>query len=70
MGTLLSDWMSDADYHWRQRLGPVNLVIETDFSAEEVREAQRNVGRAAQHLLNAGWSHGQIIKRYPALTLA
>jgi hypothetical protein len=69
MGTSLSDWMSDADYHWRQRLEPVNLVIETDFSADEVREAQRNVGRAAQHLLNNGWSHGKIIKRYPALTL-
>ena len=32
----LSDWMSDADYRWRQRLEPVNLVIETDFSADEV----------------------------------
>ena len=34
----LSDWMSDADFAWRQRLQPVNLVIETDFSADEVRE--------------------------------
>ena len=37
----LADWMSDADFEWRQRLKPVNLVIETNFSEDEVREAQR-----------------------------
>lgn len=65
----LSDWMSDADYAWRQRLQPVSLVIGTDFSAEEVRDAQRKYGAAARHLLNQGAAHGRIIKRYPALTL-
>lgn len=65
----LADWMSDADYEWRQRLQPVNLVIETDFTADEVREAQRNFGAAARQLLNQGTTPKQIIKRYPALTL-
>lgn len=69
MSTSLPDWMSDADYEWRQRLKPVRLVIECDFSTEEVRESQRNAGRAAQHLLNRGFSHREIIKKYPALTL-
>ncbi len=29
--TSLSDWMSDADFNWRQRLAPVRLAIETNF---------------------------------------
>ncbi|WP_233209466.1 hypothetical protein [Mycobacterium sp. ENV421] len=61
--------MSDADFAWRQRLAPVRLVIETDFSADEVREIQRNLGRAAQQLINRGWSHEEVIKRYPAVSL-
>ncbi len=65
----LSDWMSDADYEWRQRLQPVNLVIEADFSAEEVREAQAKFGTAASQLLRKGASYKQILKRYPGLTL-
>lgn len=69
MTASLADWMSDADYEWRQRLKPVRLIIECDFSTDEVREAQRNVGRAARHLLSHGRSHREIIKRYPALTL-
>ncbi|WP_167106456.1 hypothetical protein [Mycobacterium sp. DL592] len=69
MSTPLSDWISDADYEWRQRLAPVRLVIETDFTADEVREAQNNFGREAEHLVKQGWSHEKIIKRYPALTL-
>jgi hypothetical protein len=65
----LADWMSDTDYEWRTRLQPVNLVIETDFSADEVRTAQRKYGAAARHLLNQGARHDRIIKRFPALTL-
>ncbi|AWT52228.1 hypothetical protein D806_012400 [Mycolicibacterium smegmatis MKD8] len=65
----LSDWMSDADYEWRSRLQPVNLVIETDFSADEVRQAQRRYGAAARHLLSQGVPPANILKRYPALTL-
>jgi hypothetical protein len=66
----LADWMSDKDFDWRNRLQPVNLVIETDFSADEIREAQSKYGTAAQQLLRRGWSQREIIKRYPALTLA
>lgn len=69
MFTSLSEWMSDTDYEWRQRLEPVRLVIETDFSADGVREAQSKYGVAARLLLNKGWPHSKIIKRYPALTL-
>ncbi|MFW3123671.1 hypothetical protein MMAG44476_38438 [Mycolicibacterium mageritense DSM 44476 = CIP 104973] len=61
--------MSDSDYGWRTRLEPVNLVIETDFSTDEVREAQRKFGAAAQHLLKQDVPYNKIIKRYPALIL-
>lgn len=65
----LADWMSDADFEWRTRLGPVRLVIETDFSADEVRSAQSKYGSTAKYLLDRGWTYKKIIKRYPALTL-
>jgi hypothetical protein len=68
-GMSLADWMSDADYEWRTRLKPVNLLIETDFSAEEVRTAQSKYGATARLLLDRGWPHSKIITRYPALTL-
>jgi hypothetical protein len=61
--------MSDAEYQWRRRLKPVNLVVETDFAAEEIRTLQSNYGAAARQLLNRGCSHRQIIRKYPALTL-
>ncbi|CAJ1501171.1 hypothetical protein [[Mycobacterium] burgundiense] len=61
--------MSDADYEWRTRLQSYNLVIEANFTVDEVREAQSKYGTAARHLLNQGVSHRKIINRYPALTL-
>ena len=61
--------MTDTDFEWRTRLQPVNLVIETDFSADEVRNAQSRYGAAVGHLINRGWTHEKIIKRFPALTL-
>lgn len=65
----LADWMTDTDFDWRTRLKPVNLVIEADLSANEVRTAQSKYGAAAGHLINRGWTHEKIIKRFPALTL-
>lgn len=65
----LADWMTDTDFEWRTRLKPVNLVIEADLSAEEVRNAQSKYGAAAGHLINRGWTHEKIIKRFPALIL-
>lgn len=65
----LSDWMADKDFEWRGRLRPVKLVIETDFSAEDVRTARSKYGAAATHLINRGWTHEKFIKRFPALTL-
>ncbi|CCK63175.1 Conserved protein of unknown function [Mycobacterium canettii CIPT 140070017] len=65
----LTDWMSDTDCEWRKRLQPVNLVIETDFSADEVRTAQSKYGAAARQLLNQGARRDKIIQQFPALTL-
>lgn len=65
----LAEWMTDTDFEWRQRLQPVNLVIETNFSADEVRNAQSRYGAAAGQLINRGWSHQEIIQRFPALTI-
>jgi hypothetical protein len=65
----LADWMSDSDFEWRTRLKPVNLAIETDFSADEIRTAQSKYGAAARQLLDREWTHSEIIKRYPALTV-
>lgn len=65
----LSAWMSDKEVEWRERLGPVKLVVETNFSAHEVRETQKRYGAAARGLLHRDWTHEQFIKRFPALTL-
>ncbi len=50
----LKDWMSDAEYEWRQKLKPVNLVIETDFNAEGHGEDQEDWGVAARALRKRG----------------
>lgn len=65
----LSGWMSDHEYEWRTRLTPVKLVVETDFSEHEVREAQKRYGAAARHLLARGETHDGFLRTYPALTL-
>ncbi|MGV0578350.1 hypothetical protein ABQE57_07920 [Mycolicibacterium elephantis] len=61
--------MSDAEYEWRQRLQPVRLVVETNFSADEVRCAQQKYGAAARQASIQGVSYQSFIKRYSALTL-
>jgi hypothetical protein len=43
--------MSDAEYEWRMKLKPVNLVIETDFSPEQIHEVQARYGSAARALI-------------------
>lgn len=65
----LADWLSDADYEWRQRLKPVSLVIETNFTEDEVREAQRKLGIAVRQLRKRDVHCSKIIKRYPGLLL-
>lgn len=65
----LADWISDADYEWRTRLKRINLVVEAGFTADEIRTAQKQYGAASQHLFHQGWTHDEIIKKYPALTL-
>lgn len=65
----LSDWMSDEEYRLRQSLEQVSLVVETNFSAAEIREAQRRYGQTAAETLLRGYHHREIIKKYPALTL-
>lgn len=65
----LTDWMSDEEYRLRQALEPVSLVVETNITAEKIRQIQRHYGRAATNLLRRGHYHRDIIKAYPALTL-
>lgn len=65
----LAEWLSDHDHDWRTRLAPARLVIETDFSADEVRTAQSKYGAAALQLAKNNRTPAEFIKRYPALTL-
>lgn len=67
----LMNWMSDADFEWRKRLKRISLVVEADFTAEEIWVAQKKYGAASQHLLNRPKRliHDEIIQKYPALTL-
>ncbi|PRC48199.1 hypothetical protein C6A85_81060, partial [Mycobacterium sp. ITM-2017-0098] len=65
----LKDWLSDAEYEWRQKLKPVNLVIETDFTSEQIDRIKKYWGVAVSALRKRGSDHREIVKRYPALTL-
>ncbi len=65
----LADWMSDAEHEWRTRLKPVNLVIESDFVSQDIRELQSRYGSRTQQLINLGIARKEMIKKYPALTL-
>ena len=37
----LSAWVSDNEHEWRECLKPVRLVVETEFTADEVRAARK-----------------------------
>ncbi|QFS89927.1 hypothetical protein FIV07_04160 [Mycobacterium sp. THAF192] len=37
----LSAWVSDNEHEWRECLKPVRLVVETEFTADEVRAAHK-----------------------------
>ena len=65
----LKDWLSDAEYEWRQKLKPVNLVIETDFTAKNTEQIKKYWGAAVRALRKRDYNHYEIVKRYPALTL-
>ncbi|BBZ20876.1 hypothetical protein MGAD_52110 [Mycolicibacterium gadium] len=65
----LKDWLSDAEYEWRQKLKPVNLVIETDFTPANTAQIKKYWGAAARALRKHDYTHYEIVKRYPALTL-
>ena len=65
----LKDWLSDAEYEWRQKLKPVNLVIETDFTAKNTMQIKKYWGAAVRALRKRDYRHHEIVKRYPALTL-
>jgi hypothetical protein len=65
----LKDWLSDAEYEWRQKLKPVNLVIETDFTAKNTVQIKKYWGAAVRALRKRDYSQYEIVKRYPALTL-
>lgn len=65
----LSEWMSDEEHRLRQALSPVSLVVETNFSADEISQIQYRYGQAATALLGRGSSYRDVIQKYPALTL-
>ncbi|MEX7468581.1 hypothetical protein AB4Z39_02605 [Mycobacterium adipatum] len=65
----MSEWISDEEHRWRALLQPVSLVIETDFSEHDVREAQRKYGAMVAKADRQGIPYPKIIKRHPALTL-
>jgi hypothetical protein len=59
----LKEWMSDAEYEWRMKLKAVNLVIETDFTADQIHEAQGKWGAAARALLVRAFEPHEIVKK-------
>jgi hypothetical protein len=65
----LGDWLSDAEFSWRQKLKPASLVVEADFTADEIDTARTRWGMAARALLKRDVTPRQIVERYPALTL-
>jgi hypothetical protein len=65
----LKDWLSDAEYEWKQKLKPVNLVIETDFTEKKAAQIKKYWGAAVRALRKHGYNNYEIVKRYPALTL-
>ncbi|MGV0627790.1 hypothetical protein [Mycolicibacter minnesotensis] len=62
--------MSDEEYRLRLALEPVSLVVETNFSGDEISQIQYRYGQAANALQRRGYSYRDIIRKYPALTLA
>ncbi|OHU97395.1 hypothetical protein [Mycobacterium talmoniae] len=68
-GRTRSEWMSDEEHRLRQALEPVSLVVETNFSADEIRQVQQHYGQAATQMLRRGYRYQDVIKKYPALTL-
>jgi len=56
----LGDWLSDEEFQWRQKLKPARLVIETDFTADQIDTAKNRWGLAAGTLLKRGSTHGQM----------
>ena len=66
----LLDWVSDEDYRFRSALEPINLVVELNFTADGIRTAQSRYGTVAGHMLGRGYRYDDVIKKYPALTLA
>jgi hypothetical protein len=69
-GGSLVDWLSDEDHRFRAALEAVNLGVELNLTADEVRDAQSKFGLVAEKMLLAGWRPKDIIKKYPALTIA
>ncbi|BBE46945.1 MULTISPECIES: hypothetical protein [Rhodococcus] len=67
--SFLENWLSDEEFRLSRLLEKVSLVIETNLSEDEVRRAQGFYGKRAEGMLRRGFSHADVIKKYPALTL-
>ena len=69
-GKTISEWLSDEDHRLRTALQSVNLVVEMNLTADEIRQVQSRYGLAAEAYLEKGLGFAAIAKKYPALTLA
>jgi hypothetical protein len=64
------EWLSDEDHRLRAALDTVNLVVEMNLTADEIRRVQSRYGLAVEAYLKKGHGFATIANRYPALTLA
>jgi hypothetical protein len=69
-GPTINEWLSDEDHRLRAALETVNLVVEMNLTADEIRRVQSRYGLAVEAYLKNGHGFATIANRYPALTLA
>lgn len=62
--------MSDREFEFRQRLAKASLVVEINLDENELRDLQSMYGTEAAQMLRTGSVPNDVIRAYPALTLA
>ncbi|QXQ15029.1 hypothetical protein [Skermania piniformis] len=69
-GATLKLWLSDEEFRLGRLFDRHELVVQANLSEAELRRCQRFYGRGVDGLRRVGYSPADIIKKYPALTLA
>ncbi|CDZ88174.1 hypothetical protein QM787_24690 [Rhodococcus ruber] len=64
------NWLSDREFEFRQRLEKASLVVEINLDENELRDLQGMYGAEAAEMLRRGSVPNDVIRAYPALTLA